>query len=247
MHEVVIVVPCYNEADRLDLAAFERSAGALDNGCFLFVDDGSSDATALLLETLCKRVPQRCLAHYLPENRGKAEAVRSGFLEAFKMNPKYIAMWDADLATPLEEIPRFRQALDSLPGVHILMGSRVKLLGRTIERSPMRHYLGRAAATLISSVLQLGVYDTQCGAKMFRVSPSMKAVFQEPFESAWIFDVELLARFMRAHHGGCHDCSETGIYELPLNQWAHKDGSKIQLSDYVRSLHDLFQIWRKYL
>jgi len=247
MPKLVIVLPCYNEAKRLDVASLERFARTLENGWVLFVNDGSTDATQEVLERICEQTPHRFQILRLPNNKGKAEAIRQGVLEAFKMNPEYIAMWDADLATPLGEIPRFRKTLDSKPEVQVLMGSRVKLLGHTIERSRVRHLLGRGAATLVSLVLRLGVYDTQCGAKMFRASPSIKTLFEIPFTSSWIFDVEILARFMQIHQSYTVARRGHGIHEMPVKEWIDKDGSKIRLSDYVRSLHELFLIWKKYL
>ena len=70
-------------------------------------------------------------------------------------------------------------------GADLLLGSRVAMLGRDIHRSMVRHYLGRAFATAASIVLDLRVYDTQCGAKLIRRSAALLEALDEPFTSRW--------------------------------------------------------------
>jgi len=242
----IIVVPCYNEANRLDPEAFERVLRTSDGVNFLFVDDGSTDQTARILESLIDRSSGLAMLHSLPNNKGKAEAVRSGVLEAFRFKPDYVGMWDADLAAPLSEIAGFVEILDKMPRILIVTGARVKMMGRVIKRSATRHYMGRLAASLISLALGRPYYDTQCGAKVFRATDLTQQLFAEPFMASWIFDVELLARLdalSRVHP----DCNPSEcVYELPLLEWRHKGGSKIRPSAYLFSLLDLWSIIRKY-
>src|SRR6185437_8820913 len=173
MKQVALVVPCFNEEERLDPAAFvaARVEGvALE---LVFVDDGSTDGTRGVLEALRARHPDRVRVVAQPVNGGKAEAVRRGVLDAFERRPDAVGFWDADLATPLSELPLLVQVLQERPEVEIVFGSRVKLMGRRIERRPWRHYLGRIFATAASVALTLPVYDTQCGAKLFRATPAV--------------------------------------------------------------------------
>ncbi|MDQ1419024.1 MAG: hypothetical protein QOJ52_986, partial [Acidimicrobiaceae bacterium] len=77
-----------------------------------------------------------------------------------------------------------------------MLGSRIARLGSTIERTARRHLLGRVFATAASVALGCQVYDTQCGAKVFRVTPALTVALQRPFRSAWAFDVELQSRLL---------------------------------------------------
>ena len=128
----------------------------------------------------------------------------------------------------------------------VVMGSRVKLLGRDIERKTMRHYLGRVFATCASMVLSLPVYDTQCGAKLFRNTRGTRWAFRAPFLSRWLFDVELLARLgllgRRRPAYDTHRC----VYEKPLPEWRDVAGSKIKLRDWVKAAWELARIGCRY-
>jgi glycosyltransferase involved in cell wall biosynthesis len=242
--ESVIVVPCYNEAARLDLRAFaaflERSEGV----SLLMVDDGSRDGTSRVLEQLRAAHPQRIAVLGLGANVGKAEAVRRGVKLALRRSPAMVGYWDADLATPLDAILQFRSVLVERPEFALVMGSRVGLLGRQIRRNWKRHYLGRMFATAASLVLSLPVYDTQCGAKLFRVTRETAQLFDRPFHTRWIFDVEILARMMQATHGDDRSAVES-IYELPLDRWEDVPGSQLRAHHFLVAALDLAVIrWR---
>jgi dolichyl-phosphate beta-glucosyltransferase len=220
-----IVVPCFNEAARLDRAAFEAAMASPDSPHFLFVDDGSTDETWQTLEALRERCGERCHLLSLPENRGKAEAVRAGLRAALDAGAERVGYWDADLSTPLGVIDDFRRELDARPDAEVIMGARVRMLGRRIQRQGYRHLVGRFYATIASFVLRLPVYDTQCGAKLFRSSPALSAALDRPFRSRWAFDVELLQRLQRAWgHSGFGT-----IVELPLSEWRDVGKSKVSL------------------
>jgi glycosyltransferase involved in cell wall biosynthesis len=238
----IIVVPCYNEAARLDVAAFsaflERSCRTL----FIMVDDGSRDETGAVLEQLRAMHPVRVAVLRLAENVGKAEAVRRGVKLALRRNPAYVGYWDADLATPLDSIEDFRNLLDGRPELLLVMGSRVGLLGRKIERTWKRHYTGRVFATAASIVLGLGVYDTQCGAKLFRVTSGTASLFDRPFCSRWVFDVEILARLLRSCGSTDKQTAPNVIYEYPLERWQDVAGSRLKLRDFLIAAIDLAAI-----
>ena len=242
----LIVVPCYNEASRLPGERF-LSFAAMDPAVhFLFVNDGSGDGTLPMLETLCRSSPVSLQVLNKPRNAGKAEAVRDGMNVGLNSPVPYefIGFWDADLATPLEAVSALLGKLRNDSHLQMIFGSRVRLLGRQIHRKSARHYLGRLFATSASMTLGLPIYDTQCGAKIFRVSPALRAAMADPFVSRWIFDVEIIARFLRLKG---HDFCCNTIFEYPLHAWSDVGGSKVRSSDFVRAIGDLLRIRKRYL
>ena len=236
-----VVVPCYNEATRFDSAAFDAYLATTSDVSFVLVNDGSRDATLTVLEALAARHPSRVRVLDVQPNQGKAEAVRRGMqLATENADFEYAGFWDADLATPLGEIPVFIEVFKRLARIDIVFGTRVGLLGRQIERKPSRHYLGRVFATAASIVLSLPVYDTQCGAKLFRVNDVNRSLFATRFLSRWIFDIELVARYCRERSG------LVGIYEQPLDQWRDVGESKVRPIDFVRAAGEMLIIYRTY-
>lgn len=244
MTSTVVVVPCYNEAGRLSPEAYRAFAEGWRHGGFLFVDDGSTDATFAVLSKLQGTLPGRFEVLRLPSNVGKAEAVRQGFLHAFKSEPGYVGFWDSDLATPLDAIPLFEAVFQDRPRTEVVLGARVKLLGRDVRRKPVRHYLGRAFATAVALLTGIEVYDSQCGAKLFRSTPTVQAIFASRFRSRWIFDVEILARFLQLKRRDGLPGAEALLYEFPLPAWHDVDGSKLRPKDFGQALIDLVRIYR---
>lgn len=234
MQKALIIVPCYNEEQRLNIQEFERYT---DRYCFLFVNDGSSDGTAGLIQ---QHATDSMLLLDLKQNQGKAEAVRQGFLHALELpvttNLEWIGFWDADLATPLSELDNFFTFREYFaPNAEVIMGSRVKRKGSTVERELMRHLLGRVFATVVDNMFKLGAYDTQCGAKLFK-KELVPMFASEPYISSWAFDVELLVRIRNKN-----------IVEYPLVNWKDVAGSKLKVSRIAfKILRDLLKMRKKY-
>lgn len=244
--DAIVVIPCFNEAQRLQTQVFCDFLDRTRNVTLVFVDDGSTDDTPLLLERLRQKHPQKVCTLRLTTNVGKAEAVRRGMRVALRRQPEAVGYWDADLATPLDAIPRFVDVLHGRPELDMVMGSRVALLGRDIRRSMVRHFTGRVFATAASLVLRLPVYDTQCGAKLFRVTPGLREIVSQPFRSRWIFDVEILARLVFDAEPANSDITRQTIYEYPLEQWHDVQGSRLTLLDFVIAGIDLAGIYWRY-
>ena len=236
-----IVVPCYNEAGRLDTAAIESLVTAADLGVIL-VDDSSSDHTWAVFEGLKVQLREKVEMIRMARNVGKAEAVRQGMHHAVDLGARMTGYLDADFATPAQEMLRMVRAMDRQQ-FKVMFGARWLHLGARIERSPFRHYAGRVFATLASIILAMPVYDTQCGAKLFLVTDTLRAAINQPFHSRWAFDVELLGR-LRAGVADTHGYDLEDFAELPLNTWIDVKGSKIGVFDMVRATLDLLIIAR---
>ncbi len=228
-----LIIPCYNEEKRLDIQEFVDLCS--DELLFVFVDDGSTDATATLLKP---HASANWHVLSLDENKGKSEAIRQGALYIKEQNidekVSWIGFWDSDLSVPLKEINNFYKYAEVFSDfADCIIGSRIKRMGSEILRSPCRHYLGRCFCTLISYLFSIQFYDTQCGAKLFK-KELLDIGFFEPFTSNWIFDIELLLRIK--HYK---------IVEYPLQEWNEKAGSKINFSTVgFEVIRDLIRIKR---
>lgn len=234
MKPVTLVIPCKDEARRLNPEAFRQAVEEIPGLSFLFVDDGSTDATASMLAHLAGSCPAIDTL-YLRKNVGKAEAVRAGIRHLLAGGGGgLVGFWDADLATPLEEVRRFVQAFERDGCTELVVGSRWPHLGARIDRSVFRSCTGAFMKFLIRRVLTVPVYDTQCGAKVMTRTLAAR-LFARPFVSRWLFDVELLRRM------GRRDVLR-GVRELPLDDWRDVDGSKMTFRAAVLSVFDLLRI-----
>ncbi len=229
----VVVIPCYNEERRLRVEHVLELRD-LTGGQVLLVDDGSTDGTAGLLAGIAAEHDAIEVLHLRP-NGGKAEAVRRGLLHAVATGTPMVAFTDADFATPPSEMARLmRRCHDEQRPV--VIGSRVDLMGHHIDRNEFRHYTGRVFATITSIVLGFDVYDTQCGAKVFATGDALSRALATPFVGRWSFDVELLGRL--AANG------TDGFLEVPLDEWHEVGGSKLKLSDSLRTTVELLAVRR---
>ena len=237
--KIGIVVPCYNEAVRIDLNNFKSHIQINPNHFFCFVNDGSTDSTLKLLNQFLIKFPNQVQVLDNEKNLGKAETVRKGVNYMFALNKfEIIGFLDADLATPLFEIDETVKLFEKSEKL-IVFGSRIKHLGGNVQRRFVRYLLGRIFATLVSNwLIKTAVYDTQCGFKFFRTA-IIKDIFSTEFVSKWFFDIELFCRTM-------HSCKDVNINEIACkrfpNKWQHVKGSKIKLSDYFEAPFELIKL-----
>lgn len=235
-----IIIPCYNESDRLprqELVDFIEASPWASVG---LVNDGSADDTIAVLRELQREHPDRIDVHDLAQNVGKAEAVRRGVLDSRHREYDLVGYLDADFATP----PRTLEAMVPAFGAQhkVVVGSRVRRAGANIERSVFRHYLGRSFATVATLTLGVSLYDTQCGAKLFARDVAFE-LFSEPFLTRWLFDLELLMR-LKALVGP--DAFSEMIYEYPLSEWIEKGDSRLRPKDLITVPYDLMRLRRAY-
>jgi glycosyltransferase involved in cell wall biosynthesis len=229
--ELVIVIPAFNEAPRLQLVAYRRFIKTHPKVIICFVNDGSTDQTKVLIETLKTIAPNQVFSVDQPENKGKAVAVRTGMLTASKnWHFKKIAYLDADLSTSLEAC--YEMATNMPKHCDFAFGSRISKLDSHIQRKPYRFFIGRCVATFISRQLQLKIYDTQCGCKVMRPQ-LLIPLFEMPFISKWLFDVEIFHRLIEIYG---RTRLKNVAHEIPLQSWQDTDDSKVPLS-YV------FKLW----
>ena len=152
-----------------------------------------------------------------------------------------IGFLDADLATPLEEIRLLADMMVKRPELCVTMGARLKRLGANVQRKAYRHYMGRVFATVVSLLFRMPVYDSQCGAKLFRAA-LVPELFKEPFSSGWLFDVEILLRLRDLYPD-----YENVVCEVPLCVWIEQGDSRIRLSHLLKMPGELLQIYRRYM
>ncbi len=231
---VLLIVPCYNEENRLKLDEFKKYSSSIS---FLFANDGSQDRTEQLIKPVVNN--EEIYLYTTNINKGKAQVVFDAYnyAKSEKILEKYdwVGYWDADLATPLWEVENMLKLAISQQADSV-WGSRVSRLGSNIQRSKIRHYLGRAFATIASFILKVSSYDSQCGAKIFSLECSQKA-FDSRFITNWVFDIEILIKIQHKK-----------IIEYPLLEWTDVPGSKVNFTkDLPRVLGDLFKLWKKYI
>jgi len=239
---LAMIVPCYNEAQRLDLTYWAEMLKIPDTQ-WIFVNDGSSDHTQDVLENLAKDYGARVLK--LDVNMGKANAIRSGLLMFLDPSqfPKVTALGfiDADGAFERNDVAHIigvHQRMSVAESVDTTWSARVGLSGRNIRRSLTRHYLGRVLATALSLGPAKFPYDTQSGLKLFGRSPEFFATLRQPFGTRWLFEVEILLRWRAEVGRGMR------VWEEPLHAWTDVAGSKVSIREYIRIFGEFVKVKR---
>jgi len=223
---VLLVIPCFQESRRLPhfLPDLCRALHDLDAVEICVVDDGSGpeeqQRTREYVESLQPSAPMLKPPLLLDRNHGKGGAIYAGWRTG--ASHSWLAFVDADGSCPAPEVVRLiRHALSrGTPGATppALFASRVKMLGRHVDRLLSRHLVGRIYATLVSELLSIPIYDSQCGLKMVP-RPAFESIQNRLTVQGFAFDVDLLVALLDS---GCP------VHEFPID-WHEKPGGTVRL------------------
>ncbi|MDY0781500.1 response regulator [Tenacibaculum sp. IB213877] len=232
-----VVIPCYNEEDRLLSEKFTSFAQNNLGYHLCFVNDGSTDNTLAVLEELRKGREDYISIYNCEKNGGKAEAVRLGVLHLAKNQElDYIGFLDADLSTDFQDFDDLVKTIEN-SDYKIVSGSRISRMGANITKQSARQIISLTINYIIQKILGMKFKDTQCGAKIMD-RDVVHYMFKDKFITRWLFDVEIFMR-MKKFYG---DDVKNLICEQPLKRWIHADGSKLSMKDSFKILGQLVQI-----
>ncbi|MHA7944832.1 response regulator [Formosa sp. 3Alg 14/1] len=235
---VGVVIPCYNEEERLLSEEFISYIDKHSGYHLCFVNDGSKDKTLEVLYNLQKGREDFITVYDCEKNGGKAEAVRLGMLHmAKKADLDYIGFLDADLSTDLADFDDLVKTIET-SDFKIVSGSRISRMGANITKESARKIISLSINFIIRTILKMDFKDTQCGAKIFR-KDVINIAFGKKFVTQWIFDVEIFKRI--SQHFGLKQ-AKTMLCEQPLKRWIHADGSKLSMKDSAKIIFQLGEI-----
>lgn len=234
-----IVFPVFNEARRLSRAFFSIkefiAASPVPHLEIIFVNDGSSDATQVMIEEFIEKNKSLSVTWKLvsyEKNRGKGYAVQQGMLAA---TGAYALMADIDMATPLSELTQCMPYVRK--GVPIIIGTRKAAESVLVKSQPWyRQKMGEAYALLARFITGLPYKDFGCGFKLFS-QEAAQAIFPKLVISGWIFDTEILYLAKKMGYR---------VEEVPIHWTDDRDTRVHVLRDIFSSLKDLILIRLKH-
>ncbi|MCB9224136.1 MAG: glycosyltransferase [Crocinitomicaceae bacterium] len=235
-----IVVPCFNESDRLLKDDYLQFVNEHPEFNLLFVDDGSTDNTHEVLKELSLE-SENIEVLKLKANTGKASAIRSGIKEVLSDDQYTILGYlDADLAVPFSELLRLKEQLDQ--GYEYAFSSKKVTPGSELEYKFKRYFVGRVLSTLVKGSLKTKFFDTQCGCKLMTKEVAQIG-FEDEFINPWLFDIEILWRLIIAKNRAF--LKEKTI-EVPVMKLFNRGSSRIKAIDLISLPLDFLKIHRFY-
>ena len=231
---IALVVPLFNEANRWDYQYWQTlKQGPIK---LYFVNDGSIDNTSQLANSLSD-----VQVLNLPENVGKAEAVRLGMKEALRCEPglQLIGFMDADGAFDVNEVMDFSTNADKFLNANFdaLWSSRVKLSGRKIIRNMYRHQLGRLVSTLLATSSPDLPYESQSGLKIYKVNDGLIRSLNYKSKTRWFFELEHFSNYREVNNVTLR------VWEQPVETWKDVKGSKLYHIKSIFIVREIFIVW----
>lgn len=237
MNKTAVVIPCYNEEKRLPVSQIKQLLENSDVDIY-FANDGSKDNTVGVIQSIVNINPERCFLLDYKTNEGKANVVFKSINQINTLNKyEFVGYFDADFSTPVQEVIRLIKEIETSDN-EFVFGARILLLNSGIKRKSYRHYIGRTILTIINQKFSLGIYDTQCGAKLFS-KKMIDEAFDKPFYTSWLFDVEIFVRLKQKQllHLG---------KEVPIYNWRDVEGSKLSWKSGTKILKEIALLYKNY-
>ncbi len=195
MKSLNLVIPVFNEEKRIEKTIETLKKGFSFRGLgfqkVIFVNDGSTDKTLLILRKSKKEIEKTLKVKVeiisYTENHGKGYAVKQGMLVS---GTDYTLFSDADISTPLSEIKKFVPLMKT--GIPVIIGTRKSGQSKIIKaQSLLRQALGRGFTSIANLLLGTNVSDFTCGFKAFS-KDSKEVIFSNLKTERWSFDAEIL-------------------------------------------------------
>lgn len=242
MYDFFIIIPCYNEFNRLDVDRFYNFSIQNRNYKLIFVDDGSTDKTLSIIKNLSLNSQNISFISY-KKNMGKAYAVRHGVLnvlENLNHGNTYIGFLDADLSISTKEIDHLYKS--------VILNEQLSLIYYMKNKSEyyrgkyLRHFVSISIQKINKLLYQINIEDTQCGCKIFK-SEIASSIFKEKFNSKWLFDIEIFLRLIYFKDASFLENNTQGIKN---NHIYLSKKSKIKYFMFFQIIIDYFKIYIKY-
>jgi dolichyl-phosphate beta-glucosyltransferase len=227
--DLSVVVPCFDEASRLpaSLAAAQAYLAVCGHEFeLILVDDGSRDGTREIIRE-AERANPAVRGITLPRNRGKGRALAEGVRQS---RGRLVLTSDADFSAPIAELPKLVRSIEA--GAQVAIGSRAARGAREVDQPVHRRLMGKAFNLLVQALLLPGLWDTQCGFKLFRGDVA-RELFGALRTDGFAYDVEVLYRARRCGYR---------VSEVPV-RWTNSPTSRVQAVRHSREmLADLLRI-----
>jgi glycosyltransferase involved in cell wall biosynthesis len=239
VQELAMIVPCFNESQRLSTYYWNSIIKRTINVSWFFVDDGSTDDTFSLLQLLKEN--NNVEVFRLQSNLGKAEALRMGFLNALNRDFDFVGLIDSDESFNIHEVVElcntFR-TVEAWQGASNLFAAIFLVRGNSNSSSVRPHLIRRYIGSFVSMMNKM-IWpqlprDTQCGFKFFRSTDILKESLGSKFSNSWFFEIELLMRLSKSDHG------KLNIKEIPITFCQHIEGSKTNGLNILKTGKQIF-------